>query len=123
MTSASQYRPDDDKVMEFRTLEEKFAILKAKHPRRKRSPLKFVEAYDDFLVAAMCVYYSARPEFEGQLKQMKDYAMLFFSKDYEDALRPAEQQRARNQERQRLWDEDHPGPRDYEGGRADGNSR
>jgi hypothetical protein len=59
---------------------------------------------------------------EGQLKEMKDYAMIFFSKDYEEARGPAERQRARNLERKRLWEEDHPGPSVWGGGRADGNS-
>ena len=116
MKSTTPYQPEDFEKQEFRELVEMFETLKAKHARRDLSPLKFVEAFDNFVEALQG--FNAWPEIETEVKGMKSCAATLFATDYEAALVPAAEQRNRIER----WDKIHnPPPPFLEGGRADGN--
>ena len=117
MKDMHPYEPDDFEWEMFRELTEKFEVLKAKHARRTCSPLKFVEAFEDFADAHKAFLPWTWPTVKDKVKGMKDYASML-TEDYKEALGSAEAQRKRNE----LWDKIYNQPLPFlEGGRADGN--
>lgn len=120
MKNEPEYQPDEFEQESFRELVSKFEVLKKKHARRNLSPLKFVEAYNDFVAAHHAFEVWVWAAVEDKVKGMKDYLAVFMAKDYKNALGPAAEQEKRNE----LWDQFYNAPpRFYEGGKADGNSR
>jgi hypothetical protein len=118
MKTLPPYQPDQYENQQFVELVDLFDTLKAKHARRRRSPLKFVEAYDDFVRAHAAFEPLAWPAIEQRVTGMREYTAVFFARDYEEAQGPAEEQQKRNV----LWDEIYNPPRaPLEAGRADGN--
>lgn len=115
--------PDIDEVDRqlFRDLRDHYVTLKAKFGRCKRSPLKFVEAYAAFSRELQASDNWGWPAIDPIRIEMKKF-MLILKGEYDRCVPMAESQAQRNE----LWDEIFrpiPGPRIFEGGRADGNSR
>lgn len=108
-------KPDAEDLEWMSKLRRQLVQLKLKHGRRKRSPLKFVEAYEE-LERDLGEYSSCLPV-RTLVEQMKK-ELGWLKNDYELKVIPAEEQAKRNE----LWDSIYrPLPRILEGGRADGN--
>ncbi len=108
-------KPDAEDLEWMSKLRRQLVVLKQKHGRRKRSPLKFVEAYEE-LKRDLGEYSLCLPV-RTLVEQMKK-ELGWLKNDYELKVIPAEEQAKRNE----LWDSIYrPPPRILEGGRADGN--
>jgi hypothetical protein len=103
----------------FQDLRDHYVTLKAKFGRRKRSPLKFVQAYDAFSRELQASDNWSWPATDPIRIEMKKF-MFIFKGEYDRCVPLAELQAKRNE----LWDEMYrPIPGFLPGGRADGNSR
>ncbi len=111
------YDPDDFQS-EAKYFREKYETLLDKFRRRNRSPLKFVEAFENFQIVLREMETSCWDATISALAQRRAAAEKL-RQQYEMAKPHAEAQRERNHFWDRLY---RPTPRPYEGGRADGNS-
>ena len=103
----------------YKGLRESFDNLRLRHARRRKSPLRFVEAYDQFTRELEMFEMSEESPDPAAIPWMKRFLEKAES-DYELCYPKAEEQAARNEALNRFY---RLTIRTVGGGRADGNKR